>query len=216
MKLSNRLVSIANLVDSSDIIADIGCDHALLDIYLVKNNIINKSLACDINKNALDMGYKNIKKYNLEDKIKTLLCDGISLIEDEVNTLIISGMGASTIIKILSNDKINNINKVITQSNNDYELLRRYMINNGFYISYEESICDNNKYYLNIVFKRGYKYYSNKEIRFGTKLLVDNCNYYKYLYDKYKFIYKNIPVYKFNKKLSLIKDIRYLKKLMNR
>lgn len=216
MKLSNRLVSIANLVDSSDIIADIGCDHALLDIYLVKNKIINKSLACDINKNALDMGYKNIKKYNLEDKIETLLCDGISLIEDEVNTLIISGMGASTIIKILSNDKINNINKVITQSNNDYELLRRYMINNGFYISYEESICDNNKYYLNIVFKRGYKYYSNKEIRFGTKLLVDNCNYYKYLYDKYKFIYKNIPVYKFNKKLSLIKDIRYLKKLMNR
>lgn len=216
MKLSNRLVSIANLVDSSDIIADIGCDHALLDIYLVKNNVINKSLACDINKNALDMGYKNIKKYNLEDKIKTLLCDGISLIDDEVNTLIISGMGASTIIKILSNDKINNINKVITQSNNDYELLRRYMINNGFYISYEESICDNNKYYLNIVFKRGYKYYSNKEIRFGTKLLVDNCNYYKYLYDKYKFIYKNIPVYKFNKKLTLIKDIRYLKKLMNR
>lgn len=216
MKLSNRLVSIANLVDSSDIIADIGCDHALLDIYLVKNKIINKSLACDINKNALDMGYKNIKKYNLEDKIKTLLCDGISLIEDEVNTLIISGMGASTIIKILSNDKINNINKVITQSNNDYELLRRYMITNGFYISYEESICDNNKYYLNIVFERGYKYYSNKEIRFGSKLLVDNCNYYKYLYDKYKFIYKNIPVYKFNKKLSLIKDIRYLKKLMNR
>lgn len=216
MKLSNRLVSIANLVDSSDIIADIGCDHALLDIYLVKNKIINKSLACDINKNALDMGYKNIKKYNLEDKIKTLLCDGISLIEDEVNTLIISGMGASTIIKILSNDKINNINKVITQSNNDYELLRRYMINNGFYISYEESICDNNKYYLNIVFKRGYKYYSNKEIKFGTKLLVDNCNYYKYLYDKYKFIYNNIPVFKFNKRLSLIKDIRYLKKLMNR
>ena len=216
MKLSNRLVSIANLVDGNDIVADIGCDHALLDIYLVKNNIINKSLACDINKNALEMGIKNIKKYKLDDKIKTLLCDGISLIDSEVNTLIISGMGASTIIKILSNDKINNINKVITQSNNDYELLRRFMINNSFYISYEESICDNDKYYLNIVFKRGYKYYSNNEIRFGTKLLVDNFNYYKYLYDKYSYIYSNIPIYKFKKKISMIKDIKYLKKLMNR
>ena len=41
------------------------------------------------------------------------------------------------IIKILSNDNVKNINKVITQSNNDYYELRKYMVNNGFYISYE-------------------------------------------------------------------------------
>ena len=64
-------------------------------------------------------------------------------------------MGTSTIIKILSNDNVKNINKVITQSNNDYYELRKYMVNNGFYISYEESIYDKEKYYINMVFLRG-------------------------------------------------------------
>ena len=67
MKLSLRLKSIANLVDSNDVVADIGCDHAYLDIYLVMNNIVPKTLACDINRKALDMGINNIKKYGLED-----------------------------------------------------------------------------------------------------------------------------------------------------
>ena len=49
MKLSKRLTSLANLVSSSDIVADIGCDHALLDIYLIKNNILPKILVTDIN-----------------------------------------------------------------------------------------------------------------------------------------------------------------------
>jgi len=153
MKLSLRLKSIANLVDSNDVVADIGCDHAYLDIYLVMNNIVPKTLACDINRKALDMGINNIKKYGLEDKIATKLCDGITGISKDINTLIISGMGTSTIIKILSNDNVKNINKVITQSNNDYYELRKYMVNNGFYISYEESIFDKDKYYVNILKK---------------------------------------------------------------
>ena len=177
MKLSLRLKSIANLVDSNDVVADIGCDHAYLDIYLVMNNIVPKTLACDINKKALDMGINNIKKYGLEDKIATKLCDGITAISKDINTLIISGMGTSTIIKILSNDNVKNINKVITQSNNDYYELRKYMVNNGFYISYEESIFDKDKYYINMVFLRGNKNYSSKELRFGTMMF--NKDYYE-------------------------------------
>ena len=40
MKISNRLKSIAGLITEKDVIADIGCDHAYLDIYLVKNKIV--------------------------------------------------------------------------------------------------------------------------------------------------------------------------------
>ena len=65
MKLSKRLKSLAALVSSDDIVADRGCDHAYLDIYLVQNNIVSKTLACDINEKALNNGIKNIKKYGL-------------------------------------------------------------------------------------------------------------------------------------------------------
>ena len=213
MKLSLRLKSIANLVDSSDVVADIGCDHAYLDIYLVISNIVPKTLACDINKNALDMGINNIKKYGLEDKIATKLCDGITGISKDINTLIISGMGTSTIIKILSNDNVKNINKVITQSNNDYYELRKYMVNNGFYISYEESILDKDKYYINMVFLRGNKNYSSKELRFGTMMF--NKDYYEHLVNKYKYIYSHIPKRKLIKRLTLKLDIKYLEKYIN-
>lgn len=213
MKLSLRLKSIANFVDSSDVVADIGCDHAYLDIYLVISNIVPKTLACDINKNALDMGINNIKKYGLEDKIETKLCDGITGISKDINTLIISGMGTSTIIKILSNDNVININKVIIQSNNDYYELRKYMVNNGFYISYEESIYDKDKYYINMVFLRGNKHYSSRELRFGT--MKFNKDYYEYLVNKYKYIYSHIPKRKLIKRLTLKLDIKYLEKYIN-
>ena len=59
MKISKRLQSLAGLVANDDIVADIGCDHALLDIYLVLNNIVPKVLICDINENALNNGIIN-------------------------------------------------------------------------------------------------------------------------------------------------------------
>ena len=40
IKLSKRLSAIASLVDKNAILADIGCDHALLDIFLIKEKII--------------------------------------------------------------------------------------------------------------------------------------------------------------------------------
>ena len=58
MKLSNRLKSIASLVTNEDIIADIGCDHAYLDIYLVKNKIIDKAYVSDVNYSALNNGFE--------------------------------------------------------------------------------------------------------------------------------------------------------------
>ena len=41
INLSKRLKEIANLMDKNSVIADIGCDHALLDIYLIQNKILS-------------------------------------------------------------------------------------------------------------------------------------------------------------------------------
>lgn len=213
MKLSKRLKSLAALVSSEDIVADIGCDHAYLDIYLVQNNIVPKTLACDINEKALNNGINNIKKYGLEDKITTRLSDGIEFLNEDINTLIISGMGTSTIIKILSNKNIKQIKKLIIESNNNHFLLRTFLVNHGFYISHERTIYDNGKYYINIVFLRGNKKYSSKELKYGPLLINGNKDYYEYLYNKNKQIYENIPKYKIIERIKLLKDIKYFKRL---
>ena len=56
MKLSLRLKSIANLVDSNDVVADIGCDHAYLDIYLDQQ----LSLYAYLYKGNFSVSYDNI------------------------------------------------------------------------------------------------------------------------------------------------------------
>ena len=60
MKLSLRLKSIANLVDSNDVVADIGCDHAYVPIYMAKKGATH-ILATDIHENALNVAKENIK-----------------------------------------------------------------------------------------------------------------------------------------------------------
>ena len=67
--IDERLKSLVKYVDKKDNIIDVGCDHALLDIYLVQNNIIDSVIVSDISNNALQQGINNIKKYNFEDRI---------------------------------------------------------------------------------------------------------------------------------------------------
>ena len=58
----NDLIQMINIKDDDKVI-DVGCDHALLDVYLVKNNIVKNIIVSDVSKNALDSGISNIKKF---------------------------------------------------------------------------------------------------------------------------------------------------------
>ena len=117
MKLSKRLEAVATLVDVGKRVIDVGCDHGYLDIYLTLNNE-NKCVATDINQNALNSAVNNIKKYNLEGKIETILTDGLKNIKvNKKDNIVICGMGTSTILDIL---KTNNLsNTLIISSNNN-------------------------------------------------------------------------------------------------
>ena len=212
--IDNRLKSLTKYIESNDIVIDIGCDHALLDIYLAKNKILDNIIVSDISINALNQGISNIEKYNLNEYIETRHGNGLEVLNnnDNVNTIIISGMGTNTILSILNNNYLKNINKMIIQSNRDYYELRKNIIKLGFYISNEEVIEVNNKLYINIVFKRGTKKYSEEELTFGTNNMINKETYYKYLIEKKENILKNIN--NLTKKQELINEINYLKELL--
>lgn len=215
--LSIRLSSLAKFIDYNDNLIDIGCDHALLDIYLVKSKIIRSLIVSDIHENALKSGIQNIKKEKLEDKIEARLGDGLNVLnkKDKCDTILISGMGTSTILNILSHDRVNEVNKLILQSNNDHYLLRSELIKKGFIITNEEYFIDNNKNYINIVFKRGNKKYSKKELRYGP-ILIHNKAYLNFELNNIKKIQKLIPNNKLKYKISLWNESRVLNKLINK
>ena len=70
IKLSSRLKSLAEFIDDNCNVVDIGCDHGLLDIYLVQNRKNIVVVASDVNENALNNAKSNIKKYKLDKIVK--------------------------------------------------------------------------------------------------------------------------------------------------
>lgn len=221
IKLSKRLSVIASLVQNNAVIADIGCDHALLDIYLSKKKIIKKSFAIDITKGALNQADKNIKLYNAKN-IETRLSDGFEKIDikDNVDTVIMSGLGDAKIINILkeAEEKLNKVNNIIIQSNVGVSNIRVYLTCNGYYIDNEKLVKENNIIYTVISFKKGYKRYTKKEIEFGPVLLRNKDELFNELIinriNKNNYIINKLPKNKLIKKMFLKINNHKLKKEM--
>lgn len=190
MSLSKRLEAVATLVDIGKRVIDVGCDHAYLDIYLTNNNE-NTCIATDINKSAIEIAKKNIKEHKLEDKIQTVLTDGLTNIDvKKDDNIVISGMGTHTILHILNTNSLSNT--LIISSNNDINILREEVIKLGYKIDSEIFLYDKGKPYIIIKFIKGYKKYNKKDINLGP-ILKNNIEYKRYLIKKYNKIINNIP-----------------------
>ena len=216
--LTKRLQTIANLICKSDNVIDIGCDHGYLSIYLAKELGCKNIIASDINKNALNSAINNIKKQRLENKITTIISDGLCNIDTaNYNTIVISGMGTNTIINILSNKKkLKSISKIIIQSNNDQYMLRKKMQILGYKITNEKVVFDNKKYYVIIEFKPGTKKYNNIELEYGPILThdINSFDYYNYLIKKNYQILKLLPTNKLFLRYKMKLKIKKLNKIV--
>lgn len=220
MNLDNRLKRITDFIPSDSYILDVGCDHALLDIYLALNRNNVKLIASDINENPLKIAKENIKKYNLEDEITLEKADGVSKINDEVDTVVIAGMGSSTINDIINNDlkKLKNVKKIIISSHTSSFELRENMNKKCFKIIDEAVVFDKGKYYEIIVYSNGYEKLSKLDMKYGPIISKRKDEitkaYFNERYLKLIEIYKKIP--NGNKKLKddLNKKIKEIKKFL--
>lgn len=186
--LSNRLLSIASLINNGESIIDIGCDHGLLDIYLTLNKSC-KCSCCDVNKGIVSRAISNIKKYGLLDSIDVFVGNGNADLMLSLDTvMVMSGMGTSTILKILENNRTNTI---ICQTNTDLYSLRKSVCDMGYFIESEDLVFDNNRYYVSIRFNKGDSNYSYDEYLLGP-CLFDNPLFKDYVNNLYL---KNIKGY---------------------
>ena len=142
--LSKRLLTCAGFVKPGDRIADIGCDHGYLSIYLLKNNIAVSAIAADINEMPLQSARRNAQRFGLDDKISFYLSDGVKSIPREFDTLICAGMGADTMVSILEAAPWleNKQYRLILQCQSKTHLLRQYLSDHGFSIQKETVLRD--------------------------------------------------------------------------
>lgn len=173
-------------------LADVGCDHAYSSIYAVEKGLARACLACDIRKGPLEIARKNIEAAGLEDKIKTVLTDGLVGLEPgSLDAILISGMGGITITHILDQglEVVKAARQMILQPQSDASLVRKRVHELGFYINEEKCIYDEGKFYtcLSCINGQSESYEEEFMYQYG-KYLLDNRDelLIKQLSDKYK------------------------------
>ena len=217
MKINERLRKIGDLVEANSFCLDVGCDHALLDIYLVSSKRNIKAVASDIADGPIEQAKKNIKRERLENEIEVRKGAGISTYTKEIDTVIISGMGGRNIIGICKNDLriLKKIDTLIISPNNYHEDVKRFLCKNGFYIENEEFVRDGKFIYQIIIFKKGKKKYSKKEYFFGPVFLEKKGPLFREYYEREmksrEILISLLPKNFRLKKISIRKEINLIK-----
>ena len=170
-KISKRLLCAATFAQKGDFIADVGTDHAYLPIYLYTKGIIKGAVVSDINEGPIQRAAKNIREFSCESQITPILCDGLSKIgEYSPDTVFILGMGGELIVNIISNAEWLKKNKtrLVMQAMTHTEILREYLLSNGFEIIDEAIVEDSKIYQITVAVYSGNFVEADKlELRFG-------------------------------------------------
>lgn len=154
MLKDERMSLIYNSVREGAFVCDVGTDHAIIPIELIKSGKCPQALVTDISAPSLEKGIKNIEKSGLSSKIKAFLADGtLGVPIFEKGDFIIAGMGGELIVKIIEQDERlkNNNYRFIIQPMTKPEEIRRYLFENGFKAINETKIFSENKLYAVIV-----------------------------------------------------------------
>jgi tRNA (adenine22-N1)-methyltransferase len=229
MELSKRLQTIVNNMDKCESIADIGTDHGYVPIYCVKNTICNTAIASDINKGPIEKARLNVSMEGLDKSVDCRLGPGLTTLDkDEVEALVIAGMGGNLTRDILlaDIDKIKKCSFIILQPAQNPEVLREFLYSSKFEVLDEDMCFEERKYYE--LFKVRYNeanegievkdpiYYEISPILLKKKEATF-MNFLKRRIDKYESIVKHINENTINaeeKKKELEIKISKLKELL--
>ena len=142
--LSSRLLACCDFVAPGDRVADIGCDHGYLGIYLLHKGIASEVIASDINEGPLQSAVRNSEKFGVRDKIRFYLSDGVRNIPREFDSMVCAGMGGDTMVSILSAAPWlqSKQYRLILQCQSKTPLLRKYLSDTGWWINKETVLKD--------------------------------------------------------------------------
>ncbi|KRM93791.1 hypothetical protein FC56_GL000509 [Lentilactobacillus senioris DSM 24302 = JCM 17472] len=177
--LSERLQAVASFVPQNSRLADIGSDHAYLPIHLVQEHLISFAIAGEVAKGPLANAAHEIQQAGLSNQILPRLADGLAAVnlDDHVDAITIAGMGGTLITKILTSGKAKLMEKplLILQPNVNEDLVRTWLMNNGYRIKAETILHDLGHTYEIIVGEAVEQpvHYSDLEVKFGPFLMQE-------------------------------------------
>lgn len=178
LPLSTRLLACAGFVRPGDRVADIGCDHGYLGIYLLTKGIARSMIEADINEAPLDSARKNAVKFGVTEQMSFHLSDGLQNIPRDFDTLVCAGMGADTIMSIIHHAHewlADKKYRLILQCQSKRPELRQWLYDYGYRINRETLAKDGKFVYsiMEVVYDPGHGI-SPAEAYISPQLLEDN------------------------------------------
>ena len=153
LPVSKRLLACAAYIRPDDVVADVGCDHGYLGIYLLTSGIASSVIESDVAEGPLQSAMRNAVKFGTKNKMSFHLSDGVRNIPRDFDVLVCAGMGADTIMSIihhaydwLADPKY----RLILQCQSKRPELRQWLYDEGFRIR-RETLAKDGKFVYSIM-----------------------------------------------------------------
>lgn len=187
--MASRLEALKNTLKGFDSFLDVGTDHAYLPIRALEENPRLKVLASDNKKGPLDQARLNLAKANLLDRVKLLLGEGLTVLEEPVDVVVMAGMGGKTIAKMVLDQKDLNVKRLVCHPTNVPSAVRKLTQVLDYQIVDEIFDVESDVPYTIIILEPGHAAYTEKELLYGPILLQKRPEAYLQLLEKeYQFI----------------------------
>lgn len=182
--LSPRLMAVASLIPSSDLLIDVGSDHGKLGAYCLREGICKRLIATDIHAAPAERTRQFLRLCGFQQQADVVCTDGLSGISVEDNaTIVIAGMGGLEIRKILQNffsAAPSACVSFVLQPQRSFCELRSFLSEKGLPIDEEKIAYERDRYYVVIRTQgRGDAYTLTKEeLYLGPVLLRRKPDFY--------------------------------------
>lgn len=177
-QLSKRLMRVGAHVKKGARLADIGSDHAYLPCFLAKQHHVEFAIAGEVVKGPFLSAERQIRSEGLSSVIEARLGNGLDVIraEDQVTDITIAGMGGPLIASILDRGKVKTdlVERLILQPNIHAQAIREWAGTNGWKITAEEILEENQKIYEIVVLEKGHIELTEKQKMLGPFLMEEN------------------------------------------
>ena len=151
MRLGPRLAITAQLIPPGSVVADIGSDHAILPVHLLRRGISPRVIASDIEPGPLRNAAKTIRQAGLQAQIELRQSDGFSrFAAHDASVWVLAGMGGTLMARLL--DAAPWLcapgTVIVAQPMRRANELRAWLIAHGFCIEQELACRDAGRRYM--------------------------------------------------------------------
>ena len=148
--VSPRLAAAASMLEGSHCVADIGCDHGKLAVYLLQHSICDRVVASDISEDSLNKARRIAERLIPDGRMICRVGDGFGAISPgECDSAAVLGMGGTVMARLLSEHAPNKlgIRLIVLQPMRAQADIRSYLHQSGYHVLYDRIVRERERFY---------------------------------------------------------------------